>query len=149
VYTPALSVLSKEIILLIRPHESALELCRLSNIDDREKASLETVRILSLPVFAPNTFLYRTTCFDKHHGHALFSKIRQQNPSALLSTSSGPSTRHPKDGVGARRRLHFVPMDSIIIVEMIVLGRGCVIDLTVRRRTLLDFINAQPQAGAT
>ena len=127
-YTPALSVLSKEIILLIRPYEPALELCRLSNIDDREKASLETVRILSLPVFAPHIIFFRATCFDKH---------------------PGPSARQPEDRVGARRRLHFVPMDSMVIINMIVLGRACVIDLTVRRSTLLELINAQPQAGAT
>jgi hypothetical protein len=149
VYTSALSVLSEEIILLIRLYEPALELCRLSNIDDREKASLETVRILSLPVFARKTFSLWTACFDKHPGHALFSKNRRQNPSDLLSTSSGPSTRQPEDRVGARRRLHSVPMDSMIIVEMFVLGHLRVIDLAVRRRTLLGFIDAQPQTGST
>ena len=42
VYSPALSVLSEEIILLVRLREPALELCRLSNIDDYGKASPET-----------------------------------------------------------------------------------------------------------
>jgi hypothetical protein len=40
-YSSALSVLSEEIVLLFHVREMALELCRLSNIDDREKASLE------------------------------------------------------------------------------------------------------------
>jgi hypothetical protein len=57
VYSWAFSVLSEEIILLLRLSGPALELClcRLSDIDDREKASLEIVRILSLPVLTAGT----------------------------------------------------------------------------------------------
>ena len=47
-YCSVLSVLSDEIILLIRLREPALKLCRLTNVG-APNASLETVCILSLP----------------------------------------------------------------------------------------------------
>ena len=48
---PILSILSDEMILMIRLREPALELRRLKQIGvpDRERATLETVQILSLP----------------------------------------------------------------------------------------------------
>jgi hypothetical protein len=48
VYCSVLSVLSDEIILLIRLRDPALKLCRLTNVG-APNASLETVCILSLP----------------------------------------------------------------------------------------------------
>jgi hypothetical protein len=158
VYSSALTVLSEEIILLVRLREPALELCRLSNIDDSEKASLEMVRILSLPVLTASTSLWWAACFDEHPGHALFSKNRQQHPSLHglhphphLSSSSGLSTQQPEGRIDTRRHLHSVPADGIIVVQMHLnqlSGISRTFDLTVRRRTLLEFSNAQAQAGA-
>ena len=152
-YGSVLSVLSEEIILLIRLREPALELCRLTNIGDREKASLETVRILSLPELTVSASLRWATCFGEHPGHALFSKYRRQHPPPqlhpLLPTISGSgretgsSTDGQPDGrIGARRRLRSVPRDGIISVVMQVNGLSGyfrTIDLTVRCRTLLEF----------
>ncbi|KAI0294199.1 hypothetical protein BC826DRAFT_1104786 [Russula brevipes] len=79
VYGSVLSVLSEEIVLLIRLHEPGLELCRLSNISD-PSASLDTVCILSLPEFNPGASLRWATSFGEHPGHALFSKKRHPAP---------------------------------------------------------------------
>lgn len=166
-YGSVLSVLSEEMILLIRLREPALELCRLTNIGDREKSSLETVRILSLPELTTSASLRWATCFGEHPGHALFSKNRQQHPPPrphpLLISSSGSGTKDagsstglPEGGstVGVRRRLRSVPRDGIISVVMQVNGLSgyfSTIDLTVRCRTLLEFadiINTQSQAEA-
>jgi hypothetical protein len=148
-------VLSEEIILLVRLREPALELCRLSNIDDREKASLEMVCILSLPVLTASTSLWWAVCFDEHPGHVLFSKNHQQHPSLhphpLLSSSSGLSTQQPEGRIDTRRHLHSVPVDSIVVLQLHfdqLSGILRIFDLTVRRRTLLEFSNAQTQAGA-
>src|SRR6266576_603637 len=119
-YGSVLSVLSEEIILLIRLGEPALELCRLTNIGDREKASLETVRILSLPELTIHASLRWATCFGDHPGHALFSKYRQQHPPPdphpLLTTNSGSGREttsstggQPEGRIGSRRHLHSVP----------------------------------------
>ena len=70
-YGSVLSVLSDEIILLIRLREPALELCRLKHIGDRERATHEMVRILSLTELTQSASL---RCFGEHPGHALFSK---------------------------------------------------------------------------
>jgi hypothetical protein len=130
-------------------------LCRLSNIDDREKASLEMVRILSLPVLTASTSLWWAVCFDEHPGHALFSKNHHQYPSRdphpLLSSSSELSSQQSEGKVDTRRHLHPVPADGIIVVLMHLnqlSGISRMFDLTVRRRTLLEFSNANAQAGA-
>jgi hypothetical protein len=154
VYSSSFSVLSEEIILLVRLREPALELCRLSNINDREKASLETVRILSLPVLTASTSLMWAVCFDEHPGHALFSKNHQHaslHPHPLLSSSSGLSTQQPEGRIDTCRHLHSVPVDGIVVVQMHLRqlsGIYRVFHLTVRRRTLLEFSNAQAQASA-
>jgi hypothetical protein len=117
-----LSVLS-EIILLCHVRKLAPELCRLSNIDDREKASLDWSRY----------FLFR--CSPRAHSWIawplaswppafLEETNRRQNRSPhthhdpLLTTSSGRSTRQLEDRIGARRRLCSVHKDSIIIVKI-------------------------------
>jgi hypothetical protein len=163
-YGSVLSVLSEEIILLIRLREPALELCRLINIGDREKASLETVRILSLPELTISASLRWATCFGEHPGHAPFSKHRQQHPPPplqglhpLLTTNSGSGREtgsstgeQPEGKIGARRRLRSVPRDGIISVVMQVNGLSGyfrTIDLTVRCRTLLEFANINTPAG--
>jgi hypothetical protein len=162
-YGSVLSVLSEEIILLIRLREPALELCRLTNIGDREKASLETVRILSLPELTISASLRWATCFGEHPGHALFSKYRQQHSPPhlhpLLTTNSGsgketgsPTGLQPEGRIGARRRLRSVPRDGIISVVMQVNGLSGyfrTIDLTVRCRTLLEFADINTLAGGT
>ena len=155
VYSSTLTVLSEEIILLVRLHEPALELCRLSNIGDHEKVSLETVRILSLPVLTASTSLWWADLYGEHPGHALFSKNHQQHPSLhphpRLSSGSGLSTQQPEGRVDARRRLRSVPAAGIIVVRLglnQLRGNSRLFDLTVRRRTLLEFSNAQVQAGA-
>jgi len=163
-YGSVLSVLSEEIILLIRLREPALELCRLTNIGNREKASLETVRILSLPELTMSASLRWATCFGEHPGHALFSKHRQQYPpphrhlllaagssSGGRETGSSSTSGQPEGGIGARRRLRSVPRDGVISVVMQLNGLSGyfrTIDLTVRCRTLLEFaaINT-PAAG--
>ena len=154
-YSSALTVLSEDIILLVRLREPALELCRLSNIDDREKVSLETVRILFLPVLTASTSLWWADCFGEHPGHTLFSKNHQQPPSLHphphLSSSSGLSTQQSEGRIDTRRHLHSVPADGIIVVLMHLSqlsGISRIFDLTVRRRTLLEFSDAQAQAGA-
>lgn len=149
-------------ILLIRLREPALELCRLINIGNREKAGLETVRILSLPELTQSASLRWATCFGEHPGHALFSKYRQQQPaprthpliatSPLIAASPNPgSGKDPfsptrqldgKGSVAPRRRLRSVPKDGIISVVMQVNGLSGyfrTIDLSVRCRTLLGF----------
>lgn len=161
-YGSVLSVLSEEIILLIRLREPALELCRLVDIGDREKASLETVRILSLPELTISASLRWATCFGEHPGHALFSRYRQHPPSHLQSFHStnsdsdreaGWSSGGPPEGrIGPRRRLRSVPRDGIISVVMQVNGLSGyfrTIDLTVRCRTLLEFAHFNTPAGHT
>jgi hypothetical protein len=154
VYGSNLSVLSEEIILLIRLHEPALELCRLAIIGDSGNASLETVCILSLPVLTSTALLLEATCSGAYTGHALFSKNNQQiSPNAYRHvTTSGSSTRQPESRVGARRRcLRSVPSDSIVDVVMqfeTPSGYSPMIDLIVRHRTLLEFTNPQAQVGA-
>ena len=81
-YGSVLSVLSEEFIVLIRVREPALELCRLTNIGDCEKASLETVRILSLPELTKSASLRWATCFG-----------RTPRTCALLEVPSTTSTR--------------------------------------------------------
>jgi hypothetical protein len=149
-------------ILLTRLREPALELCRLSNIGNRESAGLETVRILSLPELTQGTSLRWATCFGEHPGHALFSKYRQQQPAPgpdpLIASSpdsnSGKDPLSPTgqlDGKGSaapRLRLRSVPKDGIISVVMQVVGLSGyfrTIDLSVRCRTLLEFSHV-PQA---
>jgi hypothetical protein len=158
VYGPLFSVLSEEIILLIRLREPALELCRLANIGERGRASLETVCILSLPALTSRACLQLAGSISEHPGHALFLKDHQQHlpPHSypLPSTSSGTrsSTRQPEVMVSDRRRdLSFVPRDGIISIAMHVdalSGHHRMLDLTVRCRTLLEFTSAQAQAGA-
>ena len=144
---------------MIRLREPALELCRLANIGDSGKASLETVRILSLPALASRAFLRWASCSEAYTGHALFSKNHQQHPSPPshphLTTSSGTgsSTWKPEGRIGARsRRVRYVPSESIVNVMMQVdtLSSNCrMIDLIVRRRTLLEFTDPQARVGAT
>lgn len=148
-YSSAISVLSEEIILLVRLREPALELCRLSNIDDREKASLETARILYLPVLTASTSLWGA-CLDGYPGHMLFSKNHQQHPSLQLDPHSFSSSL--SDGrTDTCRHLHSVPMDGIIVILMQLYRLSDItrmFELTVRRRTLLELSNAYAQAGA-
>lgn len=159
-YGSVLSVLSEEIVLLIRLREPALELCRLTNVGDREKATLETVRILSLPELTISASIRCATCFGEHPGHALFSKHRQPYPPPFLHTNSSCSGRgpglstagQPEDRIGARRRLRSVPRDGIISVVMQVnglSGYSRTIDLTVRCRTLLEFAATNAPAPAS
>jgi hypothetical protein len=156
VYGSVLSVLSEEIILLIRLREPALELCRLTNIG-RPEGTLETVCVLSLPELTMSASLRWATCFGEHPGHALFSKSRRAPapdsvgvpvlPSTFLSTRHPP----PAEGWGPRRHLRSVPADGIISVVMHVHGLSGyfrTIDLCVRCRSLLAFTNYKPaQAG--
>lgn len=162
-YGSVLSVLSEEIILLIRLREPALELCRLIDIGDREKASLETVRILSLPELTISASLRWATCFGEHPGHALFSRYRQHPPPPHLqplqstNSDSGRETGWtsgglPEGRIGPRRRLRSVPRDGIISVVMQVNGLSGyfrTIDLTVRCRTLLEFAHFNTPEGRT
>ena len=144
-------------MLLIRLREPALELCRLINIGDREKASLETVRILSLPELTISASLRWATCFGEHPGHELFSKYRYQRPPPLapplLTTNSGSGSStggQPEGRICHRRRLRSVPSDGIISVVMQVNGLSgyfCTIDLTVRCRTLLEFADTNTLVG--
>ena len=136
--------------------EPALELCRLVNIGDREKASIETVRILSLPELTISASVRWATCFGEHPGHPLFSIYRKRPPQDLHS-SSGRESISLADGwsegrVGTRRRLRSVPKAGIISVVMQVnglSGYSRTIDLTVRCRTLLEFANtAEPGFGS-
>jgi len=139
--------------------EPALELCRLANIGESGKASLETVCILSLPVLNSRACLRWVSCNQEHPGHALFSKNHQQHLSSHsyphLTTSSGTdsSTCQPEGRAGARcRRPRFVPSDSIVNVVMhfnTLSGYDPMIDLLVRRRTLLEFTNPQARVGVT
>jgi hypothetical protein len=163
IYGSVLSVLSEEIILLIRLHEPAFELCRLTNIGDREKASLETVRILSLPELTIGASLRWATCFGDHPGHELFSKSREQHPSPhphpLLTTNTGSGREadsstggQPEGRIGSRRHIRPVPRDGIISVVMQLNGLSGnfrTIDLTVRGRTLLEFAEINTPAGGT
>ena len=158
-YGSELSVLSEEIILLIRLREPALELCRLANIGDSGKASLEVVCILSLPILKWGARLQWVCCTEEHPGHALFLKDHQQHlsshsyPHLTTSSGTGSSTRQPEGRVGARcRRLRFVPSDGIVNMEMQVntlSGYYRMVDLFVRRRTLLEYTNPQARVGAT
>lgn len=150
-YSKVFSVLSEEIILLVRLCEPAIELCRLSNIDDREKVSLETVRILYMPALTASTSLLWAYCLDGNPGDVLFSKDYQQHPSLhmhpQLSSSSLSEGRIDMHG-----HLHSVPMDGIVVILMhltTLSGNFCKLELTVRLRTLLEFSNVQSQAGAT
>jgi hypothetical protein len=156
-YGSVLSVLSEEIILLIRLRDPALELCRLANLGDREKASLETVRILALPELTVSASLRWATCFGEHPGHALFSKYRQHPPHLhpLQATNSGSDRemiygQQPEGRTGPRRRLRSVPRNGIISVVMQVNGLSGyfrTIDLTVRCRTLLEFADIDMDTG--
>ena len=152
-----LSVLSEEIILLVRLREPALELCRLSNTGDCEKASLETVCILSLPELAPNATLNWAMCYSQHPGHMPFSGNPQQHPpshphptSGKKKTGSSARQQGGKADSPNRRHLRFVPRDRIINVVMHVdgaSGYSRTVDLTVRCRTIFGFINARAQGG--
>ena len=155
-YGLELSVLSEEIILLIRPREPALELCRLANIGDSEKASLETICILSLPVISSNAWLQWVGTTEEKPDHALFSKNHQQHLSPhshpLLTTTSGTgsSTLQPEGRIVAR--LRSVTSDGIVNVVMQVnssLDHCRLVDVVIRRRTLLEFATRQAQVGAT
>jgi hypothetical protein len=149
-YGSELSVLSAEIILLIRLREPALELCRLANIADSGKASLETVCILSLPVLTSGASLQWVGSTEEKPGHALFSKNHQQH--RTTSSGTGTSTCQPEGRVSARcRRLRSVPSDGIFIVvmEFNTSSGYHMIDLIVRRRTLLEFANFQTRVDAT
>jgi hypothetical protein len=162
VYAWLLSLLSEEIVLLIRLREPALELCRLANIGDSEKASLETVCILSLPILSSRACLQWVGCYgctEEHPDHALFSKPHQQHlsshshPHLTTSSATDSSTWLPEGRVGARcRRLRFVPSDGIVNVVMhfnTLSGYDATVNLFVRRRTLLEFTNRPARVGAT
>jgi hypothetical protein len=155
VYGSALSVLSDEIVLLVRLGEPGLELCRLTNIG-RPDASLETVCILSLPELTEHTFLRWATCLGEHPGHGLFSKRRCTPASDSVGVPVFPSTfvetrrPPPPEGWGPSQQLRPVPADGIVSVVMGINGLWdymCTINLCVRCRTLLAFTNNKP-AGA-
>src|SRR6266852_354539 len=145
--------------LLIRLREPALELCRLANIGDSGKASLETVCILSLPVLTSRACLQWVGCAEEYPGHAPFSKNHQQHlsphsyPHLTTTSGTGSSAWLPEGRVGARcRRLRSVPSDSIVKVLMQLNTLSdfyCMVDLIVRCRTLLEFANPQARVGAT
>ena len=122
-YGSVSSVISDEIIRLIRLCEPALELCRLKYIGDRERATLKTVRILCLPELTQSASLRWATCFGKHPGDALFSKIPQQylppRPRPLMQSTFGSGRSLEGKGIAPlRRRLRFTPKDGIISVVM-------------------------------
>ena len=159
-YASQVSVLSEEIILLVRLREPALELCRLVDIGNSEKVSLETVCILSLPVLTSRAFLRWVSCSEEHPGHALFSKNHHQPLSRhsyphLTTSGTGSLAWQPKGRVGARSYgLRSVPSDGIVnlVMEIGTLSHhNRIIEFIVRRRTLLEFTNpqARPGAGAT
>ena len=114
--------------MLVRLRKPALELCRLVNIGDSGKVSLETVCILSLPLLTSRARLQWAGCVDSeaYTGQGLFSKNYQQHRSPLrssphvtTSSGTGSSTSQPEVRVGAHcRRLCSVPSDSIINVVM-------------------------------
>jgi hypothetical protein len=139
--------------MLIRLHEPALELCRLANIEDSEKASLETVCILSLPVLSSRASLQWVGSTKERSGHVLFSKNHQQHLSQHTSSGMGPSTWQPEGRVGSRcRRLRSIPSHSIVNIVMEVntsSGLYRYVNLIVRCRTLLKFTNPQARVGAT
>jgi hypothetical protein len=146
VYGSVLSVLSEEIVLLIRLHEPGLELCRLSNISE-PSASLDTVCILSLPELNPGASLRWATSFGEHPGHALFSKKRHPAPDGAPPLPPS-STRRP-EGRRARRHLRSVPGDCILSMVMhlhATPGSFHTIDLSVRCRKLLAYTYAHAQA---
>jgi hypothetical protein len=148
-----LSVLSDEIVLLIRLGEPALELCRLANIG-RPDASLETACILFLPKLTMSASLSWATCFGEHPGHGLFSKSRCTDsvgapvfPSTFMSARCPP----PPEGRDPRRQLRPVPADGIVSVVMDALGLSGnfrMMDLIMRRRSLLAFTNNKPAGAA-
>ena len=156
-YSSELSVLSGEIILLIRLREPALELCRLANIGDSGKASLETVCILSLPIPTSSACLKWVGCAEEHPGHALFSKTHQHlsprsHPHAATTSGTGSSTGQPEGSVGDRcPRLRSVPGDGIVnvVMQVNILSGYRMVNLIVRRRTLLEFTDPQARVGAT
>jgi hypothetical protein len=140
VYGSVLSVLSEEVILLVRLRDPALELCRLTDIGTPNQ-SLETVCILSLPGLLPGACLRWATCFGEHPGHALFSKISKkcdspdgENPSSLLSQG--------RPRYQSKRHLRSIPSDGIVSVVMHIHSKSGyfrTVDLSVRCRTLLAF----------
>jgi hypothetical protein len=145
--------------MLIQLREPALELCRLANIGNSEKASLETVCILSLPVLSLGASLRWVGSTEEKPDHALFSKNHQQHlsphsyPDLATSYGTGPLTWQPEGRVGSRfRYLRSVASDGIVNVVMQVktlLGYYDMVDLTVQRCTLLDFTDPQARVGAT
>ncbi|KAI9454182.1 hypothetical protein F5148DRAFT_445625 [Russula earlei] len=144
VYGSVLSVLSEDMIMLIRLREPALELCRLNDISE-PNASLETLCILSLPELTMSASLRWATCFGEHPGHALFMKGGKP-PDGTRSQTSGPSRQLESKGKGTRRHLRSVPANGIISVVMHVHGLSGyfrTIDLSVRCRTLLSFAEMQ------
>jgi hypothetical protein len=148
VYGSVLSVLSEEIILLVRLRDPALELCRLANVGGPNQ-SLETVCVLSLPGLYPGACLRWATCFGEHPGHALFSKKRHLPDGGALAT---PSIRQQQQGRRYLRRRHLrsVPADGIISVVMHIhskSGNFRTVDLSVRCRTLLAFAAVQVGMG--
>lgn len=137
-YGSVLSLLSEGIILLIRLRDPALELCRLANIGDSGKASLETVCILTLPVLTSRACLQWANC----HCHGSESK-----------NHLGHAPSSTEGSVDARcRRLRFVFSDAIVNVGMrfkTLSGYDLMVELFVRRRTLLEFTNPEARVGAT
>ena len=148
---------------MVRLQEPALEVCRLSNIGDREKASLETVCVLSFPELAPKATVGWASCYNQHPGHVPFSRNTQQrppshpNPNPNPTSSSGrgkkkkgSKSRQPESKVDSRRHLRFVPRDRVINVMMNIDGESSysrTVDLTVRCRTVFKFIKAQAEGG--
>ncbi|KAI0298783.1 hypothetical protein B0F90DRAFT_1731051 [Multifurca ochricompacta] len=159
VYGSVLSVLSEDIILLVRLGDPALELCRLTNIGG-PNPTLETVCVLSLPALSQGACMRWATCFGEHPGHALFSKKRPPAGTAIISTSPlapPPSQQQPplassnrQQGKGIRRHLRSIPPEGIISVVMHIHARSGyfrTIDLSVRCRTLLLFAPAAAAAA--
>ena len=147
-YSSVPSVISDEIILLVCLREPALELCQLKYIGDRERATLETVRILSLPELTQSASLRWATCFGEHPGDVLFSKIPQQHPPPLTLSTSGSGRQLKSKGIAPRRRLRSVSKDGIISVVIQVNGLSGyfrTIDLSVRCRTLLGPADNVPK----
>jgi hypothetical protein len=149
VYSLVLSVLSDEIVLLIRLGEPALELCRLTNIGNPD-ASLETACILFLPGLTMSAPLSWATCFGEHPGHGLFSKSRCASATDSVGAPVFPSTfmsarrPPPPEGWDPRRQLRPVPADGIVSVVMDAVGLSGnfrMMDLIVRRHSLLAFTN--------
>src|SRR5712672_2227196 len=124
-YCSVLSVLSIGVVLLIRLREPALDLCRLTNSGDREKASLETVRVLSLPDLTVSASL-------QYVGRRVSASTRDTR---LSRNTVINIHRHSGSSTGGAPCLGTA--SSVVMQVNGLSGYFRTIDLTMRCRTLL------------